>query len=336
MKNPLRLLIVQDNSPGHYNQSEGVAKAIQRVHACDVARMRAVKNSIPSWHLLYYLYNKKILPDKLFLKMAYDEFVCEFDPDIIVSAGGDTLLLNVILSKLYRCKNIFSGSVRNLDRHLFSAILIPYRRYSGQSPFIECLKPSPIDPDEPSKAAQRFDFCFLIGGPSGTHSYSGDDWHRLLLLIQQMAASHSVAVFSSRRTPPDIAVQLRQVQSENISFFDPADAGTVELFDYCKRSSGIIVTEDSNSMITEAVCCRKPVLALAPARTRMNANEADYLAGLMSKNWLARQVLDENAAVHELITKLDALQPMRSNHLDILAKKLQPLLPIPASAPVMS
>ncbi len=68
----------------------------------------------------------------------------------------------------------------------------------------------------------------------------------------------------------------------------------------------------------------------------MNANEADYLAGLMSKNWLARQVLDENAAVHELITKLDALQPMRSNHLDILAKKLQPLLPIPASAPVMS
>ena len=99
------------------------------------------------------------------------------------------------------------------------------------------------------------------------------------------------------------------------------------MFYYCKRSQAIVVTEDSNSMITEAICCRKPVLVLAPPQNAMNADENAYLQELADNGWLSRMVLDECGTFDRMQERLKAVRPLEFNHLDVLAERLrQPLV----------
>ena len=100
------------------------------------------------------------------------------------------------------------------------------------------------------------------------------------------------------------------------------------MFDYCKRSQAIVVTEDSNSMITEAICCRKPVLVLAPPQSAMNADENAYLQELADNGWLSRMVLDECGTFDRMQERLKAVRPLEFNHLDVLAERLRQALPI--------
>lgn len=76
-------------------------------------------------------------------------------------------------------------------------------------------------------------------------------------------------------------------------------------------------------MITEAVCSKKPVLSLAPQRARMNSDETEYLLNLKKKKWMDVIYLSENIDLFSVYKKLEIVQPMACNHLDVLAKKLQ-------------
>jgi hypothetical protein len=76
-------------------------------------------------------------------------------------------------------------------------------------------------------------------------------------------------------------------------------------------------------MITEAVCCQKPVVTIAPPDNRMNPDESEYLEYLISKNWMARQLMDASFSLEGIIRKIDQLQPMNFNHLDLLSDKLR-------------
>jgi uncharacterized protein len=319
----LKILVIRDSRPGHFNQSEGVARAIQRIAPASVRYLDLKRRGVLSWHLLYFFYNQKIFSDQIFLNLVYPSMSTDFRPDLVISAGGETLLLNVILSKLYGCQNIFSGSVRNLDPLLFSAILTPYHRYCDQPPHIYGLKPCPVDPDVPPRSGKTPDFCFLIGGPSGTHAYSDAQWKQIFGLADEASKRFEIAVFTSRRTPSEILAGFKALQGDRMEIFGPAEVQAAELFDYCKRARAIIVTEDSNSMITEAVCCQKPVVTIAPPDNRMNPDESEYLEYLISKNWMARQLMDASFSLVEVIRKIDQLQPMNFNHLDLLSDKLR-------------
>ena len=125
----------------------------------------------------------------------------------------------------------------------------------------------------------------MIGGPSGTHAYTQCHWDKIVELARTISARRSVAIFSSRRTPPKIVAELKLLKNAKTAIFDDKEALTPEMFEYCKRSQAIVVTEDSNSMITEAICCRKPVLVLAPSQNAMNADENAHLQELADNGW---------------------------------------------------
>ena len=116
---------------------------------------------------------------------------------------------------------------------------------------------------------------------------------------------------------------LKEKESEKLQVFGATDADASVVFDYCKNARIILVTEDSNSMITEAVCCKKPVIAIAPKLRKMNNDEDGYLAYLRSRGWLASADLNTSLELRSIIEKANRLEPMHGNHLDQLAKKLQ-------------
>jgi mitochondrial fission protein ELM1 len=328
----LTILVIRDSRPGHFNQSEGVAKAIQRIAPASVRYLDLKRRGVLSWHLLYLAYNRNIFPDQFFMNLVYPSMSADFRPDLVISAGGETLLLNILLSKRYGCPNIFCGSIRNLDSRFFSAILIPYHRYRGIPPYVYALKPCPVDPDVPPRFGKRCDFCFLIGGPSGTHSYSDAHWTQILGLVREASKRFEITVFTSRRTPSEILAALKTLQDDRLKIFDPTQVQAAELIDYCKRARAIIVTEDSNSMITEAVCCQKPVVTIAPPQNKMNTDESEYIESLIASNWVSRQMLDETFSLDTIISKLEDIKPMTFNHLQILSSELEKIIPIAGHA----
>lgn len=232
--------------------------ALRRLAPVSVQYVELKRRAILSWHLYYSIYNRGLMPDRFFLNLIYPDMKIDNKPDLIISSGGETLLYNILISRHYDCENIFSGSVRNLDTAFFSAILTPYRRFSGRNPYICGLKPSPVDPDLQPSTGQQIDYCFLIGGPSGTHAYRESDWQKIFALTRQAARHSKLAIFTSHRTPPEIEAGFKTLKSERVEVFDSKEVRSSDVFDYCKRSRGIVVTEDSNSMITEAICCRSP------------------------------------------------------------------------------
>jgi len=332
----LRITVVRDHRPGHYNQSEGVVLALKRLAPVSVDYVDLKRRAVPSWHLIYSLYGSKLFSDRLFASVIYPSVDVESVPDIIVSAGGDTLLLNVLLARRYGSANIFSGSVRNLDPALFSAILTPYSRFSQQSPYISGLKPCPVDPEQVLKLDDGFDVCVLIGGPSGTHAYSREHWRHIIDLTTEIGRTASVGVFASRRTPADVFTAFEAMTAPGVTCFSANAVGTQELLAFCRRANVILVSEDSNSMITEAICCRRPVITLAPPTNRMSVDEAAYLSGLSAQGWLSRQELDGTCTASEIMRKSQSITPMTFNHLDVLAEKLEARIPQLRSASVVA
>ena len=319
----LNILVIRDHRPGHYNQSEGIVQAIKRSTNVNVQYLDLKRRRFVSWRFLYFLFNIQLFKDELFLKFAYMPFNLNSEPDIIISSGGETLLLNVILTKKFGCRNIFSGSIRNLNSLFFSMILTPYKRYDNIFPYVFGLKPSLIDPDIPPVSGKKYDFCFLVGGPSGTHSYSNSSWEKLVELIKRASEKYQIGVFASRRTPSNVESALRGLAPGNIDVFGAKDVDAAGLYEHCKACRWIVVTEDSNSMITEAVCSRKPVLAIGPPSNSMNPDEVGYIQYLIEKKWLARQCLSENFTLDQIIKKMDNLTPLEFNHLDILVNILE-------------
>ncbi len=327
--NVLKLLIIRDSRPGHFNQSEGVAKAIQRLTPVSIQYLDVGDHSFPSRRLLYFLFNRTWSLSDLLLGSAFRNIASQDAPDLIISAGGDTLLLNVSLARHWGCDNIFSGSIRNLKPKFFSTILSQYHRFNEVKPYIVTIKPSPIDPDCSVSEERKTEFCFLIGGPSGTHSYSKQEWDYLTELVAQCARQSRLSVVTSRRTPQALTLRLNDIArgAPNLIFVDFEEAGAGASFAHCMRANTILVTEDSNSMISEAVCCRRPVIALAPANTRMPSDESAYLTYLESKGWLKRTALDGTLSLNSIRDDCARLSPMTFNHLHILAEKLKQSVP---------
>ncbi len=319
----LSVLIIRDERPGHFNQSEGVLKAIQRVVPAKADYIELGKTPVTGRRLIYSFYNRGMISDRRVLEWLYPTVKLKSAPDLIISAGGETLLLNAALARIHKCKNIFSGSLRNIDSDFFSAVLIPYQQFADVEPYICCFKPCAVDPDDKPVVKEPFDLCLLVGGPSGTHAYTEGNWDKLLEIADAAARDFRIGIFTSRRTPDEILGRFVQQQSADLRVFGAREISSAGVIDFCKAARMIFVTEDSNSMITEAVCCRKPVGVLRPASNSMNANETAYLQDLQARDLICSQSLDKDFSLETLFEQMQSLQPMQENHLDVLAAKLQ-------------
>ncbi len=96
-----------------------------------------------------------------------------------------------------------------------------------------------------------------------------------------------------------------------------------EIFD---KAEAIVCTEDSSTMISEAVSARLPVVGVAPAKHRFTDDEAEYRSFLIRNNWC--QVLPIAALTPDSFAKaLAEIETIEGNPLDALAAKLKERLP---------
>jgi mitochondrial fission protein ELM1 len=171
----------------------------------------------------------------------------------------------------------------------------------------------------------------LIGGNAGPFRYRASEWDSLLDFARAVSKAWGTRwlVSTSRRTPDPVAdkvAELAKDESVVARFIDYRTAGPGTLPEIFGKAEVIVCTEDSSTMVSEAVSARLPVVGVAPEAHRFTDEESAYRAFLVRNNWC--RVLPIAALTPETFAAaLAEIEPITENPLDALAKKLKERLP---------
>jgi mitochondrial fission protein ELM1 len=338
---PLQALLLSDGRPGHYHLAEGVIAALARVRPVAATTLLVGRRRWLPGRLLADLYAAG-LPPTMLLSIGYGLAAADLPKaDVIVSAGGETLLANAALARATGVPNVFCGSLRRVKPEAFSVIVSSYARHSCLPQHIVALKPSSFDPDligRPPDAARRAPGTpprlagLLVGGDSGYFRYEPEEWRQLAGFLERSHASHGTRwmVSTSRRTPDmaaDRFATLAAVPDGPIcDFIDFRTAGPGTLPQLFARIEAVLCTEDSSTMLSEAVCARLPTVGVSPARHGFKEEEREYRDFMRQSGWCRFVPLAE-LTPERFASELAAIEPLRANHLDSLAAQLRERLP---------
>lgn len=345
---PLKVIFLADTRPGHYHLAEGVIAALGRLRAVEVTRVPVERRWIVPTRWLRRRINAEGFYPPRMLRMAY-RIDADALPraDLVVSAGGETQMPNICVTRLFGVPNIYCGSLlRGLEPKNFSLVISSYDRDAGSPRHMVVLKPSAIDPDALGRPASVPHYGpenrprlagLLIGGSAGPFRYRRAEWEALLDFASAVSKAWGTRwlISTSRRTPPHVGdriAELAKDESVVARFIDYRSAGPGTLPEVFASAEVIVCTEDSSTMISEAVSARLPVVGVAPAAHRFTDEETAYRDFLIHKDWC--RVLPIAALTPETFAAaLAEIEPIQENPLDALAAHLKDRLPALFSSP---
>ncbi|MFW2392316.1 MAG: mitochondrial fission ELM1 family protein [Alphaproteobacteria bacterium] len=339
---PLRIIFLADTRPGHYHLAQGVIAALAHVRPVEVTRIEVKRKWIVPTRWLRARINADTFFPPRMLRMAYRIDAEELpDADLVVSAGGETHMPNICVTRLLDVPNIFCGSLlRGLEADNFSLIISSYDCDADSERHLVTLKPSPINPD--ALGRPKTVPCFgpdrlpklaglLVGGKAGSFRYTSKEWERLLAFVAEISKAWGTRwlISTSRRTPDQVADRIAELAKDDsvvAKFIDFRTAGPGTLPEILSKAEVVVCTEDSSSMISEAVSARLPVVGVAPARHRFTDEETLYRDFLMQNGW-SRVVPLAKLTPETFAKALSEIEPLHENPLDALAAKLKERLP---------
>jgi mitochondrial fission protein ELM1 len=338
---PLNVLLISDDRPGHYHLSDGVVAAISRFRPVHVTRLPIQRRGWIPTRSLAQLMIAGMSPQSV-LRFGYGIDIQTLPVrDLIVSAGGETQVPNAAIARLTAATNIFCGSLRRLPPEAFSLVISSYAKHASLPRHVVALKPSSFDPSKlptvraASRSAARTPPHLagaLIGGDSGQFRYQERDWQELLGFLQASFATHGTRwlVSNSRRSPHGVSNDLSALAGKPDSpiaeFIDVRTAGPGTLARIFEQAEVILCTEDSSTMISEAVCAGLPVVGVAPRRYGFEDEERGYRDFMRDNGWSSSLPLAElNPERFE--AEFIKIRPLQENHLDRLAATLRERLP---------
>lgn len=338
MPAPLQVWVLSDNRPGHYNQSRGIVAALERLRPVEQHWLALDLRAGAARTAMRWLLNRgRRLPSPRALQLFYRMPALPTPPcDLIVSAGGRTSFANAWLAQHCGVRNIFAGSLRRLSPELFDLVLTlePLDPPAAANLVLE-LPPSAIDADGVARRGaalrarlgleQERVWTLVLGGNGAGYRYRDADWRQLAMLLNRVAARGGIRwlLVSSRRTG-DAAERLlkRRIDPAALAaacWYGDGDADCIERF--LGAAERVFVTEDSMTMLTEAICSRKPVISLRPAQAQPDARYGAMIERFAGSAWICRYGI---GALSDDIGSLDAAQcaPLQAAPLDALSNEL--------------
>lgn len=344
MQSPLRILIVSDGRPGHFNLSEGIAAALGRVQPTTISRLAVCRGRWPGRATAWI--TRTGLPPPLILKLIY-AISAETIPkvDVVVSAGAETLAASIAIARLRSIPNIHYGSLRQFRAEDFALVLTSYAANAGRPRHAFAAKPAPFDPASLGPpidprlwpAGLPPTLGLAIGGDAAGCRFASADWDALFALIKSTAARDGVRwiVSNSRRSAATLSDRLSALAAEPESpimrFVDVRDPAAPRLWQAFSSTHAVLVTADSSSMVSEGISARRPVIALAPVQLSLTRDETAYRAALAADRRLATTPI-QSLDAERLAALLRTIEPYAGNPLDDLAALM--VARVPALNPI--
>lgn len=296
--------VLSDGRPGHFNQSRGVIKALSLTRPLQVEWLE-VRLRLGLFRLLQRAllqHTRAAIPPAL-LRVFYAMLLPAQLPDLIVSAGGRTSFANAWLARQYKIPNLFIGSLRGLPAELFSAVLTLEPIPGLRNNIVLQFPVSEITPDYlkqlavPASLATQPCWTLLVGGSGSGYRYRPDDWVRLGTLLNALAEQYAVKwlICTTPRTGRAAQTILKaHIAGQHVAdscWFARDSGNKVSL--YLAVADKIFVTEDSMTMLGEALASGKPVFSLQPEAVKPDQRYLNALQRYVMRGLLSRQMISE-------------------------------------------
>jgi hypothetical protein len=259
-----------DGKPGHENQTRGLIAALADRRSLDV---RWIK--VPNYSsVLTNLMTKRFLPGAALPS-----------PDFLIGAGHRTHLPMIAARRARGGKSIVLMKP-SLPRVWFDLCVIPeHDNVSGGNVL---ATRGALNVAQPGDKIEHTGL-FLIGGPSRHHGWREKELLAQIEEIARRAPDVQWTLTTSRRTPPSTTRRLREVAAKNFKVVPFADTGPQWLPEQLAKAPLAWVTEDSVSMVYEALTagCATGLLAV-PARRRGRRKLEQGLESLTEEKLVTR------------------------------------------------
>lgn len=285
--------ILSDGLAGHYNQSIGISNALQTrmPHEAVIINirlkykflrslMRLIANHLPfllGYRSLSFFYQHDTLPQTI--------------PSLIISAGGNTLFANIALSKITDQTNSFSGTLKGYHSQSITTVFTVTPLKNAPNNTVLDLPPANTGAAESNNPIKPF-YTLLIGGDGAGYIYSDQDWAQLAQAMSSIAQRDNITwkVTTSRRTGETVERKLESLLSKDCIaeaiWYSSNPQKVVKRF--LAEGQVIFCTEDSLTMVSEAIYAHKPAVTLQPKVMNPDSNDAQALDKYQSKKYIIR------------------------------------------------
>ena len=267
----MKVAILSDNRPGHFNQSKGVVNLISE----DIDLEYTVFSTKLKLHFLrspLKLYQKFLAKNlnktnaKKIIKIF--QYVDLEDFDLLISSGGNTIYHSAALSNLFKIKNIHIGSIKDINLANFEAHITTDAVINSPNNIVTDLAPTRFKPDVKEKSKSNKSL-FLLGGNGAGYLYDESDWKNLINNIKDFAETKNISpiIVTSRRTNKiheSLIFDEINTISDVASVWFNKTGENADLNSIFKMVDAIYVSEDSATMTTEAISSGLPVFTLYP------------------------------------------------------------------------
>ncbi|MDQ9038054.1 ELM1/GtrOC1 family putative glycosyltransferase [Acinetobacter seifertii] len=292
----MHIVYVSDGKAGHRSQALGLFQAMQRQQANATFEEVSI-HDLPIFSLINAFFSSK----KSLFKQV---------PDFIFGVGSHTHFRVWLLGKIFKKAKTVILMKPNLPIAWFDYAVIPeHDGILANSRVI--VTRGALNPIRNENRHQKARILIALGGSSKRHQWNQE---KVLLSVQQIVEHNpnsEIILTTSRRTPAKFIDILRQqsfAQYLQICPVEQTPQGWI--FEEMQKAEAVWVTEDSVSMIYEALTagCRVGVIAMDRLKQDRITNSVDvllekkFIANVSDINLLPEgQLLQEaDRVVHQL------------------------------------
>ncbi|WP_445407088.1 mitochondrial fission ELM1 family protein [Acinetobacter seifertii] len=292
----MHIVYVSDGKAGHRSQALGLFQAMQRQQANATFEEVSI-NDLPIISLIKALFSSK---NTLF----------EQAPDFIFGVGSHTHFRVWLLSKIFIKAKTVILMKPNLPIAWFDYAVIPEHDGIPANSRVFVTRGA-LNPIRNENRHQKARILIALGGSSKRHQWNQE---KVLSSVQQIVEHNpdsEIILTTSRRTPAKFIDILRQQSFAKYLQICPVEQTPQGwIFEEMQKAEAVWVTEDSVSMIYEALTagCRVGVIAMDRLKQDRITNSVDvllekkFIANVYDINLLPEgQLLQEaDRVVHQL------------------------------------
>ena len=241
------IYIISDGKKGHLSQTRGLAQALL-ARAAELAPGREHSS-----------YEVDVSRMGFFAKLRYTGKELSYPPpDLILCAGHGTHLAALRMAASRRCPCMVCMRP-SLPSRMFDLCIVPQHDYApgATAPAHVLLTNGALNAIIPHPEVEKKETLLLIGGPSKEFGWDEDHLLTQLSTITRYNTGQMVLT-TSRRTPPDF-VQALVAACPSIRIEPVECTGATWVADHLNTAKEVWVTQDSVSMVYEALSSGAPV-----------------------------------------------------------------------------
>ena len=269
-----KVLILSDGKPGHVNQSVAFARLLDLPF-----EIRRVSFPTRLNKAISYILDRLGVSARCLFKIAGDLPECS----TVVSAGSETYYANRVLARSLGARSVAIMLPRSY-RYDFDLIVA---QQHDQPPVRDNILTLPVNLSYPepkglvSRDGDRPCVSLIIGGSSRHYQMDVTTLEKQMQQIFDLFPKADFLVTTSRRTPPEVEAFV-----ENGPFRYKVIASRQEVNpipDFLAISDYVFVTEDSTSMISEAICFGQASVELLPLMKYGKSNKIEHMIATLEQ-----------------------------------------------------